>query len=141
MFEEYLEKARAMRKAADSLIGKIADNTAEVNENVDVIREWTQGVYKVNDVRKQNDAPYKCIQPHDSRLNPSWNPTVTSHWIQYHGTSPETARDFVHPTGAHDMYLKDEYMIWTDGTIQRAKMDTAYSPAEYAQAWEIVGRR
>lgn len=141
MFEEYLEKARAMRKAADRLIDKIVDSTAEINENVEVIREWTPDDYKVGAVRMYEGAPHKCIQPHDSRLNPSWNPTVTSLWIQYHGTSPETARDFVHPTGAHDMYLKDEYMVWTDGTIQRAKMDTAYSPAEYAQAWEIVGRR
>ena len=139
MYEELYAKARAMRKAADSLIGKIADNTAEVNENTEVIREWTQGVYKVNDVRKQNDVPYKCIQPHDSTDNPDWNPAATpALWSPYHGTSKETARPFVHPTSAADMYLKGEYMIWEDDTIKRAKQDTAYSPAEYAQAWEDV---
>ena len=40
-------------------------------------------------------------------------------------------------TGSHDMYRTGEYMIWTDGTIQRCKQDTNYSPEEYPQAWEI----
>lgn len=31
-----------------------------------------------------------------------------------------------------------QYMIYTDGVTYRAKMDTAYSPEEYAQAWEVV---
>lgn len=35
------------------------------------------------------------------------------------------------------LYHAGEYMIWTDGTIQRCKQDTNYSPEEYPQAWEI----
>ena len=27
-------------------------------------------------------------------------------------------------------------MIWTDGTVQRCKSDTNFSPADYPQAWE-----
>ena len=55
-----------------------------------------------------------------------------------HGTSPATARPFVQPTGAHDMYHAGEYMIWTDGKTCRCKSDTAYSPADYAAAWEMT---
>ena len=38
------------------------------------------------------------------------------------------------------MYLKDECMVWTDGTIKRCALEagTIYSPEEYAQAWEDV---
>jgi hypothetical protein len=36
------------------------------------------------------------------------------------------------------MYLVGECMIWTDGTVKRAKRDTAYSPDEYAPDWEVV---
>lgn len=138
MFGEYLDKARAMRKAADGLIGKITDSAAEINDNLGVIREWKPAAYSVGDVRMFDGDPYKCVQAHDSALNPAWNPTVESLWMEYHGTTPETARPFKHPSGTHNMYLIGEYMIWTDGTIMRAKMDTAYSPDEYAQAWKTV---
>ena len=45
---------------------------------------------------------------------------------------------FVPVQGAHDMYRAGEYMIYTDGQIYRCKQDTAYSPEDYAQAWEVV---
>ena len=34
------------------------------------------------------------------------------------------------------MYHAGEYMIWTDGSIQRCKEDTNFSPEDYPQAWE-----
>lgn len=139
MFEEYFKKARAMRKAADRLIEEIASDTAEINENIGVIREWKPGVYDIGDVRMDGDAPYKCVQYHDSTQNPGWRPsTVPALWMQYHGTTRETARPFIHPTGAHDMYLIGEYIIWTDGRIMRARMGTVYSPEEYAAVWEEI---
>lgn len=48
------------------------------------------------------------------------------------GALPWTA-----PTGAHDMYKTGEYMIY-DGKIYLCKSDTAYSPSDYAAAWEEV---
>lgn len=36
------------------------------------------------------------------------------------------------------MYKAGEYTIWTDSKTYKAKMDTAYSPADYPQAWEEV---
>lgn len=137
--EKAKAQARAMRKAADGLIGKITDSAAEINDNLGVIREWKPGLYAIGDVRMDEDSPYKCVQAHDSTQNPDWHPSaVPALWMEYHGTTPETARPFKHPQGAHDVYRTGEYMIWTNGAIMRAKMDTAYSPDEYAQAWETV---
>lgn len=128
-------KARAMRKAADSLIERIADSPMQINDNLGVIREWKPGAYVIGDVRIYKGTPRKCIQTHDSTLDPSQNPSVASLWMEYHGTTPETARPFKHPTMAEDIYKIGEYMIW-NGDIMRAVMDTSYSPDEFAQAWE-----
>ena len=48
-----------------------------------------------------------------------------------------TARAWVQPTGAHDIYRAGEYMIWTDGQVYKCLSDTAYSPGEYGQAWGV----
>lgn len=53
------------------------------------------------------------------------------------GKTPETARPFVPVQGAHDMYRAGEYMIWTDGLVYHCKLDTSFSPEDYAPAWEV----
>ena len=127
----------AIRKALDGFVMKIVDSTIEINDNMSALRKWKPGVFAVNDVRVYNGIPYKCVQAHDSTVNETWSPDITpALWMQYHGTSNETARPWVAPTGAHDMYKKDEYMIWTDGSIYRCIVDTIYSPTDYALAWE-----
>ena len=125
-----------MRKALDGFVAKIADSPAEINENPAAIRLWHEGVYAIGDVRMYEGNPYKCVQAHDSTGNPAWNPEVASLWMQYHGTTPETARDWITPAGAHDMYRAGEYMVYTDGTLYRCVSDTVYSPEAYLQAWE-----
>ena len=127
-----------VRGSLDNLVVKIVDVPAEINSNMIAIRLWHEGTYNVGDVRMYEGNPYKCVQAHDSTGNPAWNPEVASLWMQYHGTTKETARPFIHPTGAHDMYLNGEYAIFADGSIKRANQDTAYSPDEYPQAWEAV---
>lgn len=126
-----------IRKALDGLVVKIANNTAEVNENMVAIRKWHPGTYSVDDVRMYEGAPYKCVQAHDSTDNETWNPTVASLWMQYHGTSVETARPWVQALGSEDRYKIGEYMVWTDGLIYKCLMDTTYSPVDYAGAWEV----
>lgn len=133
------EEFIAIRKILDSFVAKIADSPVEVNESVIVIRKWHPSVYNMGDVRLYEEIPYKCIQAHDSTENEAWNPAETpALWMQYHGTSPETARPWIRPTGAQDIYKVGEYMIWTDGTIMKCVFDTNFSPDEYPQAWEIV---
>ena len=129
----------AMRKSMDKFVEKIVDSATEINENMAAIRPWMPGVYVPGDVRMYEGTPYKCVQAHDCTNIASWTPTEASAlWAQYHGTSKETARAYVAPTGAHDMYKVNEYMVWVDGTVYRCVVDTVYSPVDYAQAWAKV---
>jgi len=115
------------RRVADSYIGKIVENPVEINENLDVIRPWAPGVFVAGDVRMHEGAPHKCVQAHDSTGNEAWNPADTpALWMQYHGTTPESARDWITPAGG-------EYTIWTDGLTYHCLSDTVYSPAAYPQ--------
>ena len=123
----------AIRKALDSFVEKIVENAVEINENPEAIRIWQPGAYAVNDVRMYEGIPYKCVQAHDGAWEPSETPAL---WMQYHGTSATSARPWVAPAGAHDMYKNGEWMIWTDGTVYQCKADTVYSPADYPAAWE-----
>lgn len=128
-----------IRKALDGFVEKIVESPVEINNNPVAIRAWLPGVFVVGDVRMYQSIPYKCVQAHDSAQNPAWTPDATpSLWMQYHGTSIDTARPWITPTGAHDMYKVGEYMIWTDGQIYQCKSDTVYSPADYAQAWGVA---
>lgn len=136
MNAEQRAKLFAMRRALDGLVEKIADAPAEINENMAAIRPWQTGAYVIGDVRMYEGIPYKCVQAHDSTGNDGWTPAaVPALWMQYHGTTPETARSWVAPAGAHDMYKRGEYMIWTDGMIYPCNADTVYSPADYRAAW------
>ena len=127
-----------IRKALDGYIPKIAESASEINDNLVIIRQWKAGNYAIGDVRMYEGIPYKCVQAHDSTDNDAWNPTVASLWMQYHGTSVETARPWLAPTGSHDMYKAGEYMIYTDGLMYKCLVDTVYAPADYASAWESV---
>ena len=133
--ENYLKKIRA---ALDKHAINISSDTKEINEYAEILRKWTPGNYIAGDVRIYNGIPYKCIQTHDSTGNETWNPSVASLWMQYHGTSIETARPWVAPTMAEDIYKTDEYMIWTDGFIYKCLSNTNFSPTDYPTAWEKI---
>lgn len=129
----------AIRRALDGFVSRIADSPAEINDNPAALRVWKPGAYAVGDVRSYMGIPYRCVQAHDSMNNPDWKPDTTpALWMQYHGTTEETARAWVEPTGAHDMYRAGEYMIWTDGAAYWCVRDTAYSPVDDPAAWEAV---
>lgn len=133
--ENYLKKIRA---ALDKHVINISSDTKEINEYSEILRKWTPGNYVVGDVRVYDGIPYKCIQAHDSTGNETWNPSVASLWMQYHGTSVESARPWVAPTMAEDIYKAGEYMIWTDGFIYKCLNNTNFSPTDYPTAWEKI---
>lgn len=125
-----------IRKALDAFVEKIVDNVTDVNEHTAAIRTWAPGPFVAGDVRMHVGIPCKCIQSHDSTDNDAWNPAdAPSLWMQYHGTSKATARPWIAPTGAHDVYKVGEWMIWTDGLAYPCFSDTNFSPAEYSAAW------
>lgn len=134
------DEAYQIRAALDSFVSKIVDMPVEINASMVAIRPWKPGAYEANkDVCMYEGVPYKCVQSHNSIGNDGWTPAATpALWMQYHGTTPETARPWIAPTGAHDMYKRGEYMIWADGAVYCCNADTAFSPVDYAQAWELI---
>ena len=141
MWMSEAQKARltAYRAAMDAAVEAAREDTAAINRVATLVRPWKPGAYAVGDVRVYGGIPYRCVQAHDSTQNPAWTPDATpALWMQYHGTTPETARPWVAPAGAHDIYRAGEYMIWTDGQMYKCLQDTAFSPVDYLQAWEAV---
>lgn len=102
-------------------------------------REWMEGAHPKGEIYNADGQTWECFQEYDNATYPDIRPGQAA-WYTFnrplHGTTPETARPFVPVQGAHDMYHAGEYMVWTDGTIQRCKEDTNFSPEDYPQAWE-----
>ena len=101
--------------------------------------EWQEGKHVAGDVFCVGGEPWECFQNYDNAVYPDIKPG-NSAWYTFnrpfHGTSRETARNFVHPTGAHDVYKAGEWAV-QDGKFTKANQDTAYSLAEYPQAWDV----
>ena len=139
MSKEQKARLTAYRAAMDAAVESVREDAAALNKVAVMARSWTPGSYVVGDVRVYGGIPYRCVQAHDSSANPAWTPDATpALWMQYHGTSPETARPWVAPAGAHDIYRTGEYMIWIDGQMYKCLQGTNFSPADYPQAWEAV---
>lgn len=134
-----IDRLLAIRAAMDTGVSlAAAQGAAEINSLAGVIRPWTPGSYAAGDVRMQDGIPYKCVSPHDSAENPAWTPSATpALWMQYHGTSRETARPFVAVTGAHDIYRSGEWMIWQATQVYEcvSASGTAYGPDVDAASW------
>lgn len=103
--------------------------------------DWTAGAHTVGEIYNASGQMWECYAAYDNATYPDIKPGGVA-WYTFnrplHGTTAETARPFVQPTGAHDVYHAGECMIWTDGKTYRCKTDTAYSPADYAAAWEVA---
>lgn len=101
--------------------------------------EWQEGKHVAGDVFCVGGEPWECFQNYDNAVYPDIKPG-NSAWYTFnrpfHGTSRETARNFVHPTGAHDTYKAGEWAV-QDGKFTKANQDTSYSLAEYPQAWDV----
>ncbi|MEG1516074.1 MAG: hypothetical protein RSD95_14395 [Clostridia bacterium] len=133
------QELAAIRRALDGYIPTIATSTVAVNDNLPILRAWKPRSYAVGDVRMYEGIPYRCTQAHDSASNTGWTPpTVPALWMQYHGTSAATARPWVQPLGAHDMYKVGEYMVWTDAQTYKCAQDTTYTPAALPGAWAQI---
>lgn len=116
-----------------------ADDTITVAALYD---DWTEGAYQVGDIRLAwyggAHQPWKCRQEHDTATYPDITPDGTAwrtFWIPFHGTTPETAQDWIAPTMAEDIYKAGEYMVYQDKTY-KCLTDTNFSPEEQADAWE-----
>ena len=102
--------------------------------------DWSAGAHAAGESCNAGGQTWECYQAHDNAVYPDiapGNAAWYTFWRPLHGKSTSTARAWVQPTGAHDIYRAGEYMIWTDGKVYKCLSDTAYSPGEYGQAWEV----
>ena len=101
--------------------------------------EWMPGKHVVGDIFSVDGDVWECFQNYDNAVYPDIAPGGSA-WFTfnrpYHGTSRETARNFVHPTGAHDIYKKGEWAV-QDGKFTECLCDTSYSLEEYPAAWGV----
>lgn len=130
-------QAIAYRNAIDIAVNSASSDDDKIKISV-LCKTWQPGSYEVGDTYNADGQTWECYQAYDNNTYPDIKPG-NSAWYTFnrplHGTSPETARSFVHPTGAHDIYMAGEYMIFSS-KLYLCKENTAYSPEEYAAAWE-----
>lgn len=133
-------EAKAYRAAIVAARNTVTEDNARLVISV-LYPDWAAGAHTVGEIYNADGQMWECFQAYDNATYPDIQPGNAA-WYTFnrplHGKSMETARPFVQPTGAHDMYKSGEYMIWTDGRTYRCTADTAYSPADYAAAWEVT---
>ena len=130
----------AMEEAAKIILrASVPEDAATRIVCAALLPEWTEGEHKVGEVYTAEDQVWECYQAYDNSTYPDIKPGNAA-WYTFnrpmHGTSRETARYFVQPTGAHDIYHAGEWAIH-GGKMCRCTQDTAYSPTDYPQAWEV----
>jgi len=134
-----MEQAQAIRAATLRALGHITEDNERLVVSV-LYPNWAAGSHAVGDIYTAEGQVWECFQAYDNAVYPDIVPGSAA-WGTFHrplhGTNPDTARPFVAPTGAHDMYKAGEYMT-LEGTLYRCLEDTAFSPAQYAAAWEVA---
>ena len=133
------EEISAMQTAAVAVLRFVTVDNDRLAASA-LYPKWVEGQHAAGELYTARGQVWECIQGYDNAVYPDIVPGGTA-WGTFHrplhATSPDTARPWVQPTGAHDIYKAGEYMT-LDGTLYKCKADTAYSPAEYAAAWEAV---
>lgn len=123
------------------LLAQMADLDDDARIRVSGLYEpWAAGQFEAGDIRNHGGQTWECFQAHDCAVYPDIRPGSDAwftFWRPLHSKSPETARPFVPVQGAHDMYKIGEYAVF-EAALYKCAQDTAYSPADYPQAWEIV---
>ena len=139
MRTDILQQAQAIRAATLKAAAHVAGDNDRLGIRV-LYPEWTPGAHAVGDLYNVAGQTWECCTAYDNAVYPDIVPGNGA-WHSFnrplHGTAPDTARPFVPPAGAHDMYKAGEYMT-LDDRLYRCLMDTVYAPAEYAPAWEAM---
>ena len=131
--------ARMMLPSVQSSMG--ADDTITVAA---LYNEWTEGSYKVGDIRLAwyggTHQPWKCRQEHDTTTYPDITPDGSAwrtFWIPFHGTTPETAQNWIAPSGAHDAYSAGDIVNYNGMLYQSTINGNVWSPDVYPAGWTV----
>ena len=124
---------------AKTLLPGLTDDDQRIRAS-GLYAEWQPGKHVKGETYNAEGQTWECYQDYDSAVYPDIVPGGAA-WPTFnrplHGKSRETARPWVQPTHAGDIYRAGEWMIWTDGMYYKCKLDTNFSPGEYPQAWEV----
>lgn len=100
--------------------------------------EWEAGVHKTDEIFLLDGDPWKVRAAYDNATHPDIAPGETA-WatfnIPYHGTTRQTARTWVKPNNATDIYKVGEWCVF-GGKYYVSKRGTDFSPTEYPADWE-----
>ena len=90
-------------------------------------------------ITNEPDQVWECFAAYDNAMYPDITPGSTACGTfnrPLHGTTRETAREYVALTGAHDMYHASEWVIFSE-RYYRCKHDASYTTEEYTTVWKI----
>ena len=130
-----IERAKELRAIIEAAILELNQDDVTALGNIELYAMWQSGkAYTVGERIQYGDKLYKCVQAHTSQDD--WTPDVTpALWVV---VSVEEYPEFIHPTGAHDVYNKGDKVTY-NGKHYISLIDAnAYSPDEYPAGWEEV---
>lgn len=134
-YDEQIATFNALRLLFDGKTPTTADERIQCGA---IYPEWAAGNHNVGEIYNALGQVWECYQAYDNAIYTDVEPHNAA-WHTFnrplHGTTPETAREFVQPTGAHNTYKTGEYAIY-NGKLYKCIQDTAYSPDDYVTAWE-----
>ena len=138
MSDLYKALASAIYVSRQTLANKAIETDDQKIRASGLYEDWAAGNHTVGEVYNAEGQTWECFQNYDNAVYPDIKPGEAA-WFTFnrplHGKTKETARPWVQPMGAHDMYHAGEWMIYTDGMTYLCKQDTNFSPEEYGDAW------
>lgn len=136
-----IELARAFRNLSRLTLDKQISTLTptEILSVEPLVEDWTPDSYEIGDVRKHLGQVWECSQAHSNTNNPDIEPGKSpAQWFPYHSKSPEYAKPYVAPQGAHDAYQEGEY-CWYEGKLYMSKINAnTWTPTGYPQGWELI---
>lgn len=120
------------------MAGKTPETADEIIKCSALWPEWEAGKHETGEIFLLDGAPWKVLAAYDNATHPDIAPGETA-WatfnIPYHSTTRETARAWVKPNNATDIYQVGEWCVF-NGKYYVSKRGTDFSPAEYPADWE-----
>lgn len=144
MSDFYKALASAIYVSRQTLAGLAIETDDQRIRASGLYDDWTPGSHEVGEIYNADGQTWECYQDYDNAEHPDITPDSTA-WYTFnrplHGKSRETARPWVAPSHAEDIYRCGEWMIWTDGLFGEciAPNGTNFSPEEYPAGWRMEG--
>jgi len=139
--EAILEESNFDVATIKSLLVESADLKEETEQYkfATLYPAWRVGEALVSgDKRQYKGELYKVIQAHTTQLD--WTPDIVpALFVKF--TAEGVISVFVHPTGAHDVYMKGDKVHFptiSDPVYESLIDNNAYSPIEYVAGWVVV---